>query len=338
MDSGAPPGLELSVYPLDSASLDSLPSKGILEMQKIGEVRSAAGATDNLSTYTFPRRRLNLVQNDSSRKPLVLVACGQPSVDLFFPGHIFFDTGQDPFRRSHSYICGCLRWLLIISSSTLTMKLSEVLVISSLQAFLFLHPNNHAQYLSPVADAYKKVGLASAHHRMRMCELATQYSSSSIDLDKWEALQEEYQPTAYVLDHFSQEVNSQTGGRGSESGNGRPARIALLAGADLLQSMNIPGVWSDESLSHIMTHYPLFILERHGTDIEAAKALLARWKGDIHVIPQTIQNDVSSTKIRKLRRDGMSIRYLVPDEVLKYIEEQGLYAGEVSGRGSKRDE
>ena len=171
---------------------------------------------------------------------------------------------------------------------------------------------------------------------MRMCELAIQDSSSSIDLDKWEALQDEYQPTAFVLDHFSQEVNSQPGGRGTASGNGRLVRIALLAGADLLQSMNIPGVWSDESLSHIMQHYPLFILERQGTDINATKALLERWKGDIHVIPQTIQNDVSSTKIRQFRRDGMSIRYLVPDEVLKYIEEQGLYTGEVGGTGSKK--
>lgn len=169
-----------------------------------------------------------------------------------------------------------------------------------------------------------------------MCELATQYSSSSIDLDKWEALQDEYQPTAFVLDHFSQEVNNQPGGRGTGSGNSRPVCIALLAGADLLQSMNIPGVWSDESLSHIMRHYPLFILERQGTDINATKALLERWEGDIHVIPQTIQNDVSSSKIRKFRRDGMSIRYLVPDEVLKYIEEQGLYTGEVGGTGLKK--
>lgn len=170
---------------------------------------------------------------------------------------------------------------------------------------------------------------------MRMCELATQYSSSSIDLDKWEALQQVYQPTAFVLDHFSQEVNGPPGSGVTKSGNGRPVHIALLAGADLLQSMNIPDVWSDESMSHIMRHYPLFVLERYGTDIQAAKASLQRWNGEIHVIPQTIQNDVSSTKIRQFRRDGLSIRYLVPDEVLKYIEEQGLYAGEASGVGSK---
>lgn len=209
-------------------------------------------------------------------------------------------------------------------------------VIGSVGHFLpfwrYRHPDRIIilQYLSPVADAYKKPGLASAKDRMRMCELVTQSSSTSIDLDKWEALQEEYQPTAFVLDHFSQEVNGQPSGRhGTEPSDAQPVRIALLAGADLLQSMNVPGVWSDESLNHIMKHYPLFILERHGTDIIAAKTLLERWKSEIHVMPQTIQNDVSSTKIRQFRRDGLSIRYLVPDEVIKYIEEQGLYSSEV---------
>lgn len=190
-----------------------------------------------------------------------------------------------------------------------------------------LRLNNHIQYLSPVGDAYKKLGLASAPNRIRMCELATRSPSSSIDLDKWEALQEDYQPTALVLDHFSQELNSSLGSHGTESSDRQPVRIALLAGADLLQSMNIPGVWSDESLSHIMSHYPLFIVERFGTDVENAKAPLERWKGNIHVIPQPISNEISSTKIRQLRRQGMSIRYLVPDEVCDFIEERGLYAG-----------
>lgn len=164
-----------------------------------------------------------------------------------------------------------------------------------------------------------------------MCELAIRSSSCSIELDKWEALQPEYMPTAYVLDHISHEVNSQSGSSGSELGDRRPVRVALLAGADLLQSMNIPGVWSDQSLSHIFKYYPLFILERSGTDIENAKALLERWKGDIQVIPQLIPNDVSSTKVRQLRRQGMSIRYLVPDEVLEYIEERDLYTNEKKG-------
>jgi len=38
-----------------------------------------------------------------------------------------------------------------------------------------------------------------------------------------------------------------------------------------------------------------------------------------------VQNDISSTKIRLFRRRDMSIRYLVPEPVVRYIEEHGLY-------------
>lgn len=54
-------------------------------------------------------------------------------------------------------------------------------------------------------------------------------------------------------------------------------------------------------------------------------AQLEKWKGTINRIPQLVQNDISSTKIRLFRRRGMSIRYLVPDDVVTYIEKKGLY-------------
>jgi nicotinamide mononucleotide adenylyltransferase len=38
-----------------------------------------------------------------------------------------------------------------------------------------------------------------------------------------------------------------------------------------------------------------------------------------------VQNDISSTKIRLFRRRDMSIRYLVPEPVVQYIEANNLY-------------
>lgn len=53
---------------------------------------------------------------------------------------------------------------------------------------------------------------------------------------------------------------------------------------------------------------------------------LQQWRHNIRVIPQLIQNDVSSTKIRLFRKRGKSIRYYIPDKVVDYIYEHGLYS------------
>lgn len=158
-----------------------------------------------------------------------------------------------------------------------------------------------------------------------MCEMAVNNSSTSVDLDLWEASQQEYQPTAIVLDHFNHHLNDILGGVETIDGHRKPIRIAFLAGADLLDSMTMPGVWSEKDLEHILGEYPLFVLERMGTDLGHTINELDRFKGTIHVIQQIIQNDVSSTKVRLLRKQGMSIRYLVPDSVISYIEEHDLY-------------
>lgn len=43
------------------------------------------------------------------------------------------------------------------------------------------------------------------------------------------------------------------------------------------------------------------------------------------MIQQLVQNDISSTKIRLFIRRDMSIRYLVPEPVVQYIEDHNLY-------------
>ena len=43
------------------------------------------------------------------------------------------------------------------------------------------------------------------------------------------------------------------------------------------------------------------------------------------MVPQLVRNDVSSTKVRLFVRKGMSIEYLLPGAVSKYIRRHGLY-------------
>lgn len=78
-------------------------------------------------------------------------------------------------------------------------------------------------------------------------------------------------------------------------------------------------------LDHILGRYGTFIVERAGSDVDAALDSLRQWRDNIRVIRQTIQNDVSSTKVRLYLRRNMSVRYLIPSSVIDYIDQHGLY-------------
>jgi len=78
-------------------------------------------------------------------------------------------------------------------------------------------------------------------------------------------------------------------------------------------------------LERILGRYGAVIVERTGTDTDQALANLASWRDNIFLVPQTITNDVSSTKVRLFLKRGMSVRYLLPAPVVEYIESHHLY-------------
>jgi len=73
--------------------------------------------------------------------------------------------------------------------------------------------------------------------------------------------------------------------------------------------------------------------------MDQATGSLARWRSNIHLISQLIQNDVSSTKVRLFLRRGLSVRYLLPAPVVDYIQDHELYLeeGSMSAGGSEKD-
>jgi len=253
-----------------------------------------------LENYTFPAARLKKFLLDSGKIPLVLVSCGSfsPPTNLHLR---MFEQAADycEFQTDFEVVGG---------------------------------------FFSPVGDAYKKAGLVSAQHRITMCNLAVKQSSTWIGVDPWEPLHKEYLPTVKVLDHFDYYLNEVLGGIETYTGEKKKIHVALLAGADLIQTMSTPGLWAQEDLERILGHYGAFILERSGTDIDDALANLQQWRGNIKVIQQLIQNDVSSTKIRLFRKRGMSIRYLIPDKVVDYIYENDLYLDDDKSKSEKGKE
>ncbi|KIY44496.1 Nucleotidylyl transferase, partial [Fistulina hepatica ATCC 64428] len=245
----------------------------------------------SLPNYSFPHHRLSRVMSDPSKIPIVFVACGSFSPVTFL--HLrMFEMAKDYVRQNTDF---------------------EVV----------------GGYLSPVSDKYRKVGLLSSQHRVAMCALAAESTSRWLMVDTWEAFQD-YQRTAVVLDHFDYEINTVLGGVQTEDGEHRDVRIMLLAGSDLISTMSEPGVWSYQDLDHILGRYGAFIIERAGSGMDQATDNLARWRQNIYLISQLIQNDVSSTKVRLFLKRGLSVHYLLPAPVVDYIEEHNLYQDDSS--------
>ncbi|GAA5983698.1 hypothetical protein JCM10908_000384 [Rhodotorula pacifica] len=256
--------------------------------------------------YRFPAERLTALQgSDVDKTPLVLVACGSYSPVTFLHLRLFEMARDDAHFNSQFHVVG--------------------------------------GYLSPVNDRYAKLGLASAEHRVRMCDLAVRDTSEWLMVDPWEARQPRYLPTAQVLDHFDHEINTVRGGADcivvdQETGHTRVVkkrvRIMLLAGSDLILTMSEPGVWAEKDLHHILGIYGCYIIERSESELDQSifssssvhsRSPLALYRHNIHMVEQTVRNDVSSTKVRLFIRKGMSVKYLIPTVVIRYINRHGLY-------------
>jgi nicotinamide mononucleotide adenylyltransferase len=92
-----------------------------------GVTQSPPPVANPLDNYSFPQYRLQQTMKDSSKTPLLLVACGSFSPITYL--HLrMFEMARDYIRFNTEY---------------------EIV----------------GGYLSPVSDAYKKAGLASAEHR-----------------------------------------------------------------------------------------------------------------------------------------------------------------------------
>jgi len=178
-------------------------------------------------------------------------------------------------------------------------------------------------YLSPVGDAYQKKGLVNAVDRFNMAILATQ-DSDWIMVDTWEGAKPKWTPTIEVLQHFSKEINDVYPAKNK-------VQVIFVCGSDLLDSFNKPGLWADEDIQKICD-FGLAVVTREGADPSSSiwrSDLLYINRTKIHLIHQWIPNDISSTLVRLGISRGLSIKYLLPNLVVEYIRDKGLYREEV---------
>ena len=162
----------------------------------------------------------------------------------------------------------------------------------------------------PAAVPPHKVGAVStpAELRLEMVRAAIagddRFQASDLELGR--------AGPSYTVDTLRELTNRQPG-----------AELFLLLGADQFREL---ATWRDPAaISRLAT---LVLIPRGEGDGSAA---LAAARGalppDARVTPlEATRIDVSSTEIRRRRAGGEPIRYLVPDDVLRVIEREGLYA------------
>ncbi len=153
--------------------------------------------------------------------------------------------------------------------------------------------------------------LAPAEDRLRMVELAItgndRFRASRIEIDS-----DRPSYTIHTLDTIQQELGSQV-------------EIILLVGGDWAGQVH---EWYQGD--KLLQRYQVVAIERSGHTAEHG---CQKGHGGIPESMPTLPMptiDVSSTMIRRRLREGSSIRYLVPDSVLSYIREHGLYGGSPS--------
>ena len=174
--------------------------------------------------------------------------------------------------------------------------------------------------ISPTHDGYNKKGLINSTHRLHMCNLAIN-NSKWISVSDWECKQSQWTKTKEVVKiHYNMLQQSKL--------HEQEIQILFLCGADLLVAICESDAWNKDDLHQIIKYGGLAVIEREGTDLEMLidnSELLKPYHDQIHIIPQHIVNNISSTIIRKLIYQRKSAKYLLPCQVLDYIHENQLY-------------
>ncbi|XP_049810058.1 nicotinamide/nicotinic acid mononucleotide adenylyltransferase 1 isoform X2 [Schistocerca nitens] len=205
--------------------------------------------------------------------------------------------------------------------------------------------------VSPVHDAYEKNDLLSSTHRCAMLQLALK-NSDWIKLSTWECQQDTWSRTRFVLQHHQNQLNSVLNDC-NDSPNKRqrrddlqwipddlklgcekPVQVKLLCGADFLESFGVPGLWADEDIETILGQHGLVVITREGSNpykFIYESDILSKYQNNIVIVTEWIANEISSTKIRRALRRSETVKYLIPDSVIDYIQKNSLYKAKDKG-------
>lgn len=160
----------------------------------------------------------------------------------------------------------------------------------------------------PVNSKYRKADLISNEHRYKMlknvCDKNEKFEVSRIEIDSNRPLY-----TIETLRKFQKEYPEY--------------EIAFILGSDNLKELNI-WVKADE----LVKDFKIYVLERDKDSVEQileSNKFLKENKQAFIKAKNTITSNLSSTFVREKLKEGKSVRYLIPDEVISYVLENKLY-------------
>lgn len=161
---------------------------------------------------------------------------------------------------------------------------------------------------APVSDTYPKDSLIENKHRYNMLKMITDKNDrlmvSDIDMHGEKSL-----PTIRVLEEMQKRFPDK--------------EIRALMGSDNLKDIH---TW--DRAEELVSKYKFLIMEREPYLVEEIfneNELLKQYKSNFTKINEGIMTNFNSNYIRNQIKYGKSIRYLVPEQVYQYIEENKLY-------------
>ena len=186
--------------------------------------------------------------------------------------------------------------LLLAEHALETAELDEVWMIPTGCSYL---KRKEGIDILPAKDRYQMVCLAIADNdKFRCLDIEIQRPGNSYSYETMEQLKREY------------------------PGN----RFFFICGADCLYTMEH---W--KCPDRLFAVCEILAAVRGDADREGMQEKIAelesRFGAQIRLLPFR-RIEISSSEIRQRRKEGLSVQYLVPDAVRKYMEEKGLYLDE----------
>ncbi|MGN1330982.1 MAG: nicotinate (nicotinamide) nucleotide adenylyltransferase [Clostridia bacterium] len=160
----------------------------------------------------------------------------------------------------------------------------------------------------PVNGKYQKVDLIGNEHRYQMlklvCDNNDKFDVSRVELDSERPLY-----TIETLREF-QKMYSEY-------------EIAFIIGSDNLKEID---TWHEAN--ELVKCFKIYVLERDKDNVDKiinSNEFLKQNREAFIKARNNITSNLSSTFVREKIRNGKSIRYLTPNEVVDYIEKNKLY-------------